>query len=114
MYKKKTQITFQDFGQFYCEHANCQFTLIVCLPFIVRLVRVQIALVDLAGHELQHGHIYHAAGRALLQTVHQQAGQQEVTHVIDAQMGLDALFGHRLFAPHHAGVVDQHVKPVEL
>lgn len=84
------------------------------IPFIVRLVRVQIALVDLAGREPQHGHIYHAAGRALFQTVHQQAGQQEVTHVIDAQMGLDALFGHRLFAPHHAGVVDQHVEPVKL
>lgn len=66
------------------------------------------------GRDVDDPHIRVGLRRRLLQRWEQQPGQQEVAHVVGAELDLVAFLGGSHRGGHDAGVVDQDVQPLGL
>lgn len=90
------------------EHVG-QLALLVRPPRVVRPLRVEVVEVDATGGVRQRREGDDAGGRGLDEPGQQQAGEEEVAEVVDAELQLEAVLGLHARAGHDAGVVDEQV-----
>jgi hypothetical protein len=75
-------------------------------------VALQVIEVDPAAPKRRRGDVYHPAGRAVLEQLQQQVGEQERAQMVHREGGLEAVGGHAAVVQQDPGAVDQHMQAV--